>query len=75
MNFKNWFLGSGVPPIGPPEGKILANNIVSQNRLNIIKNHDIWRKFHEIGSRVLGVTPKRVPPGTNFKSKIGLAVI
>ena len=41
----NWFLGPGVSLMGPPEGEILANNTVSQNRLNINKNHEILRKF------------------------------
>ena len=39
-----------------PEGKELAIDIVSQDRLNTTKNHEIWRKFQKIGSRVPWVT-------------------
>ena len=28
----NWILGPGVPPMSPPDGKILAIDIVSQIR-------------------------------------------
>ena len=42
----------------PPEGKILAIVIGSQNRLNIIKNHEFSVKTSKIGSRVLWVTPR-----------------
>ena len=31
--------------MGPPEGKILADDIVTLNRQKTIKNHEIWLKF------------------------------
>ena len=34
-----------MPSKGLPESKILAIDTVSQNKLNIIKNHDIRRKI------------------------------
>ena len=37
-------------PMGPPEGKILAINIVSQNRQITLKNQEILRKFEKTGS-------------------------
>ena len=36
------FLGPGMPPIGSPEGEILAIDIVSQKRLNSIIYYEIW---------------------------------
>ena len=40
VSFKAW-----TPLIGPPKGKSRKIDTVSQNRLNAIKNHEIWRKF------------------------------
>ena len=35
-----------MPPIGPPESKILANDIsVFRNKLNAIEMYEIWRRF------------------------------
>ena len=35
-----------VPPMGPPEGKILTIDLVShQNRLYPVKNHEFRRKL------------------------------
>ena len=31
--------------MGPPEGKYLDIDTVTQNRLNAIQNHEIWHKF------------------------------
>ena len=31
--------------MGPPEGKSLEIDAVSQNRLNVIKNNEFWHKF------------------------------
>ena len=53
--------------MGLPEGKILTIDIVSQNRLNTIRNHEF-----------LGVTPGglcwRAFSNDTFISKIGLVV-
>ena len=37
--------------MGPPEGKSLKIDTGSQNRLNAIKNHEIWREFSKTGFR------------------------
>ena len=50
--------------MGTPEGKIQIIDTVSQNNLNTVKKHKIFRKFRNIGSRVLGGYPQRL----NFKS-------
>ena len=56
-------------PMGLHEGKILAIDMVSQNRLITIKNHEIWRRFEkEIGSRVLGATLGVYPLRQSFRS-------
>ena len=34
--------------MGPPEGKNLDNDTVSQDRLNATKNHEIQNKFQRI---------------------------
>ena len=53
--------------MGPPEGKILTIDTASQNRLNVIKNREIWRKFWKFNYIVLEVTPKGLPIKTLFK--------
>ena len=52
--------------MGPPVVKILEIITVSQNNLNTIKNHDYRHKIPKIGSRVLVVTPRGLPPETKF---------
>ena len=42
--------------MGPHDGKILAVDTVSQNRLNTIKNNKFWRKLQKkiLGSLLRG---------------------
>ena len=47
--------------MGSPEGKILYIDIVSQNRLQTIKNREFRRNVLKIGSRILDVTPRGLP--------------
>ena len=50
----------------PFKGKIPAIDIVSQNRLNSIKNMNFNVNF-KVGSRVLGVVSKGLPHETKIK--------
>ena len=46
-----------MPLTGPPEGKSLEIDTVSQNRSKAIKNHEICEFFKKNSSRILVVTP------------------
>ena len=47
--------------MGPPEGKILEIDIVSQKRLDTIIKREFRRKILEIGSRFLGAIQRGLP--------------
>ena len=49
--------------MGPPKGKTLKVDRISENKLNAIKNNEIILKT---GSMVLGVTPSGLSPETGI---------
>ena len=55
--------------MGPPEGKCLDINTVSQNRLNATKKNMKYDKnLKKKCSKVLGVTPGGLPLRQNYRS-------
>ena len=52
--------------MGPPEGKCLDIETVSQNRLNAIKQLWNYENSKKNCSMVLGVTPRGLPPKIKF---------
>ena len=51
---------------GTNESRKLEIVVLSQNRLNTVRNHKICCMFQKIGSRVLEITPKGSPSETKL---------
>ena len=51
-----WFFMPGLPSIGPSEGRIPVVDILSQNKIDRIENHKIWRRYIKKKIMVLKVT-------------------
>ena len=54
--------------MGPTEGKVLVIDMVSQSKLNTIKNQNFEVKLKKNGSSILGVTLSGLPLRQSIRS-------